>query len=70
VHDPKFKMQIILDKSEESLWLSKDLSVDQLINSLRSIDMAPDWSNHKTKISTGVKTVAVNGIHDLEEVEI
>ncbi|AMP98167.1 hypothetical protein AY601_1244 [Pedobacter cryoconitis] len=26
--------------------------------------------NNKTKISTGVKTVAVNGIHDLEEVEI
>ncbi|AMQ00916.1 hypothetical protein AY601_4065 [Pedobacter cryoconitis] len=27
-------------------------------------------ANNKTKISTGVKTVAVNGIHDLEEVEI
>ncbi|AMP97250.1 hypothetical protein AY601_0283 [Pedobacter cryoconitis] len=27
-------------------------------------------ANNKTKIFTGVKTVAVNGIHDLEEVEI
>ncbi|MBB5634324.1 putative SOS response-associated peptidase YedK [Pedobacter cryoconitis] len=31
VHDPKFRMPVILDKNEESLWLSKDLSVEQLL---------------------------------------
>lgn len=32
VHDPKFRMPVILDKNEEELWLSKELGINDLLS--------------------------------------
>lgn len=61
VHDPKFRMPVILDKDEEALWLSKDLSVDQL---LTLCDPYPDDLMNSFRVSKDVNSVVVNKVHN------
>ena len=57
VHDPKFRMPVILDKNEEALWLSKDLSVPDLIS---LCDSYPDENMASFEVSTSVNSTVVN----------
>ena len=57
VHDPKFRMPVILDKKEESLWLSKDLSVDQLLSLCNPY---PDDLMNSYRVAKEVNKVANN----------
>jgi len=57
VHSPKFRMPVILDKKEESLWLSKDLSVDQLLSLCNPY---PDDLMNSYRVAKEVNKVANN----------
>jgi len=57
VHDPKFRMPVILDRHEEALWLSKDISVPDLIS---LCDSYPDDAMKGYRVSTAVNTTVVN----------
>lgn len=61
VHDPKFRMPVILDKNEESLWLSKDISVPELIS---LCDPYPDELMKSFRVSTAVNSTVVNKAHN------
>jgi len=57
VHDPKFRMPVILDPNEEAPWLSKDLSVPDLIS---LCDTYPDENMASFEVSTSVNSTVVN----------
>lgn len=57
VHDPKFRMPVILDTHEENLWLSKDLSVPDLLS---LCDTYPDEQMESFRVSTAVNGTVVN----------
>ena len=57
VHDPKYRMPVILDKNEEALWLSKDISVPDLIS---LCDPYPDDNMSSFEVSTSVNSTVVN----------
>ena len=61
VHDPKFRMPVILDRHEEELWLSKDLSVPDLIS---LCDPYPDDAMSGYRVSTAVNKTVVNKLHN------
>ena len=61
VHDPKFRMPVILDKNEEKLWLSKDLSVPDLLS---LCDSYPDELMSSFRVSTAVNATMVNKTHN------
>jgi putative SOS response-associated peptidase YedK len=58
VHDPKFRMPVILTKQDEANWLSKDLSSDQL---LAICNPYPDDVMQSVMVSTAVNTAAIKG---------
>ena len=53
VHDPKFRMPVILNRNEEKLWLSKDLSVADLLS---LCDPYPDEEMKSYRVSTAVNS--------------
>lgn len=57
VHDPKFRMPVILDKNEEALWLSKGLSVPDLLSLCNTY---PDELMKSYRVSTAVNAAVVN----------
>jgi len=57
VHDPKFRMPVILDQQEEGLWLSKDLSVTERIS---LCDPYPDEQMESFRVSTEVNGTVFN----------
>jgi putative SOS response-associated peptidase YedK len=59
VHDPKFRMPVILDKQEEKLWLSKDISTADLLS---LCDPYPDEAMDCYQVSTAVNTAAVKSV--------
>ena len=61
VHDPKFRMPVILDKKEESSWLSQELSVTDLLN---ICDPYPDELMKSFRVSTDVNSTMVNKQHN------
>ena len=61
VHDPKFRMPVILDKNEEALWLSKDLSIPDLLSLCNPY---PDDLMRSTQVSTKVNSTVINKVHN------
>jgi putative SOS response-associated peptidase YedK len=61
VHDPKFRMPVILDKHEEDLWLSKDISVPELLS---LCDAYPNDLMESFRVSTAVNSTTVNKAHN------
>lgn len=61
VHDPKFRMPVILDKNEEALWLSKDLSVPELLS---LCDTYPDDLMTGYQVSASVNSTVINKLHN------
>jgi putative SOS response-associated peptidase YedK len=61
VHDPKFRMPVILDKFQEPFWLSKDISVPDL---LTLCDPYPDESMSAYQVSTSVNSTVINKAHN------
>lgn len=61
IHDPKFRMPVILDKKEEALWLSKDLSVPELLSLCNPY---PDDDMNSYRVSTDVNSTVVNKLHN------
>lgn len=59
VHDPKFRMPVILSRNEEQLWLNKDLSVPDL---LTLCDTYPDSDMRSFRVSTAVNGAVVNNM--------
>ncbi len=57
VHDPKFRMPVILDKKEEQLWLSKDIGVPELLS---LCDPYPDDLMESFRVSTSVNSTVIN----------
>jgi len=57
VHDPKFRMPVILDRHEEALWLSKDISVPDLIS---LCDPYPNDAMKGYRVSTALNSTVVN----------
>lgn len=57
VHDPKFRMPVILDKQEEQLWLSKDISVTDL---LTLCNPYPDEDMVSFRVSTDMNATTKN----------
>ncbi len=54
-------MPVILDKHEENLWLSKDLSVPELLS---LCDAYPDEQMESFRVSTAVNSTMVNKTHN------
>lgn len=57
VHDPKFRMPVILDQNKEALWLSKDISVPDLLS------LCNPYADDQMKsypVSTAVNATVVN----------
>ena len=59
VHDPKFRMPVILDQYEEQLWLAKDLSST---DRLTLCNPYPDEKMKSYRVSTVVNTAATKGV--------
>lgn len=59
VHDPKFRMPVILDKNAEKLWLSKDLSIPGLLSLCNPY---PDENMESFRVSTAVNATVVKKI--------
>lgn len=59
VHDPKFRMPVILEQGQESLWLSKDISASELIS---ICEPYPDDLMRSYRVSTDVNTAAIKSI--------
>jgi putative SOS response-associated peptidase YedK len=59
VHDPKFRMPVILDKYEEQLWLAKDLSP---ADRLSICNPYPDEKMTSYRVSTVVNTAATKRV--------
>jgi len=61
VHDPKFRMPVILGAETEKLWLSKDLSVPDLLSLCNPY---PDELMNAYRVSTAVNATVVNKAHN------
>lgn len=61
VHDPKFRMPVILNQNEEKLWLSKELSVPDLIS---LCDPYPDDLFKAFQVSAAVNATVINKAHN------
>jgi putative SOS response-associated peptidase YedK len=61
VHDPKFRMPVILDKYQEPFWLSKNISVPDL---LTLCDPYPDENMSGYRVSTSVNSTVINKVHN------
>jgi len=61
VHDPKFRMPVILDKQEEELWLSKKISVAELLS---LCDSYPDERMLGYRVSEAANATRVNKIQN------
>jgi len=61
VHDPKFRMPVILDQHEEGLWLNKNLSVTELLS---LCDAYPDNQMESFRVSTAVNGTVINKEHN------
>jgi putative SOS response-associated peptidase YedK len=61
IHDPKFRMPVILDKSAESLWLSKDLSTSELLSLCNPY---PDDLMNCFQVSSKVNATVINKQHN------
>lgn len=59
VHDPKNRMPVILDKHNEALWLSKDVSPADLLNLCLPY---PDEKMEAFEVSTAVNAAAIKGV--------
>jgi len=59
VHSPKLRMPVILDKEKEHLWLSKDISVQELLG---LCDSYPDEDMDSFRVSTAVNATVINKI--------
>jgi len=59
VHDPKFRMPVILEKHNESLWLSKDVSPTDLI---RLCNPYADEQMKAFRVSTEVNAAVIKGV--------
>ena len=57
VHSSKLRMPVILDKEEEHLWLSKDISVEEL---LTLCDPYPDEYMDSFRVSAAVNAAVIN----------
>ena len=57
VHDPKFRMPVILDKNEEKSWLSKDISVPELLSLCNPY---ADEQMESYSVSTAVNATVIN----------
>lgn len=61
VHDPRFRMPVILNKEEENLWLSKGSTVKELLG---LCDAYPDEYMESFRVSTAVNATVVNKQHN------
>jgi putative SOS response-associated peptidase YedK len=59
VHDPKFRMPVILDKYSEGFWLSKDISPSDLFSLCKPY---PDDQMEAYRVSTDVNAAVVKGV--------
>ena len=59
IHDPKFRMPVILDKKYESAWLNKEVGVDGLLSLCMPY---PDDAMRAYQVSTAVNTAAIKSI--------
>jgi putative SOS response-associated peptidase YedK len=59
VHDPKFRMPVILDKYSEPFWLSKDISPNDLLSFCVPY---PDEKMDSYRVGTEVNSTVVNGV--------
>ena len=59
IHDPKDRMPVILDKHDEKLWLSKDISTADLLS---LCDTYPDEAMDYYRVSTDVNTAAIKTV--------
>jgi putative SOS response-associated peptidase YedK len=59
VHDPKNRMPVILDKQDEKLWLSKDISTTDLLSLCNAY---PDGAMDCYRVSTAVNTAAIKTV--------
>ena len=59
IHDPKFRMPVILDKAKESAWLSMELGVEGLLTLCQPY---PDDAMRAYQVSTAVNTAAVKSV--------
>ena len=59
VHDPKFRMPVILDKYTESFWLSKDISPANLLSLCKPY---PDEKMEAYRVGTEVNAAAIKGL--------
>lgn len=59
VHDPKFRMPVILDKYSEPFWLSKDVSPTDLIGLCQPYR---DDKMEAYRVSTAVNSAAIKGV--------
>jgi putative SOS response-associated peptidase YedK len=58
VHDPKFRMPVILDKYSEPFWLSKDISPAELLNLCKPY---PDEKMDVFQVGTEVNSTVIKG---------
>jgi len=59
VHDPKFRMPVILDKYTEPFWLSKDISPTDLLSLCKPY---PDEKMGAYRVGTEVNAAAIKGM--------
>jgi putative SOS response-associated peptidase YedK len=59
VHDPKFRMPVILDDYNERLWLDKELSPATLLSLCKPY---PDDRMEAYQVSTAVNSTVVKGV--------
>jgi putative SOS response-associated peptidase YedK len=59
VHDPKFRMPVILDKYSEPFWLSKDISPSELLNLCKPY---PDEKMDAYQVGTEVNSTVIKGV--------
>lgn len=59
VHDPKFRMPVILDKESEASWLSKDISPSELLSLCKPY---ADEMMDAFKVGTEVNSTVIKGV--------
>lgn len=59
VHDPKFRMPVILERDEEKLWLDKELSPAEL---LQMCTPYPDDKMAAFRVSTDINSTVIKGV--------
>jgi putative SOS response-associated peptidase YedK len=59
VHDPKFRMPVILDRHTEPFWLSKDISPADLLSLCKPY---PDEKMESYRVGTDVNSAVIKGV--------